>query len=148
MQFEEIWQQDDFTESELLSMNWQPPNDYILNLNYYWELNSPDSEVEVATVEQPLKLLLHSCIRVNVQLNHHYDEHSIAPTHLGTIVGWRQVTPSSWIENLGLLPENWLHLEFDIGGDNKIEALCNSLTVEELTTPPMVKPRNRASATK
>lgn len=149
MQFEEIWQQYDFTEAELLSMTWHPPNDYILNLNYYWELNSPDdSEAEVATVDQPLQLLLHSCIRVNVQLNHHHDGHSIAPTNLGTIVGWRQVTPSSWVKNLGLLPENWLHLEFDIGGDNKIEALCHSLSVEQLTAPKMEKPRNPVSATK
>lgn len=138
MQFEEIWQQYDFTEAELLSMTWEPPNDYILNLNYYWELNSSDSAGSVATVDQPLKLLLHSCIRLDVQLNPHLDRHSESATHLGTIIGWRQITPSLWIENLGLPSENWLHLEFDIGGDNKIEALCHSLTVEHLTAPQMV----------
>jgi hypothetical protein len=137
MQFQEIWQQYDFTEAELLSMTWQPPNDYILNLNYYWELNSTGTEAEVATVDQPLKLLLRSCIRLDVQLNPHPDRHSLSPTNLGTIVGWRQITPSPWIQNLGLPPENWFHLEFDIGGDNKIEALCRSLAVEQLTPQPM-----------
>lgn len=37
MKFEEIWQQYDFTESELLSMGWQLPGDYVLHLNYYWD---------------------------------------------------------------------------------------------------------------
>lgn len=52
---------------------------------------------------------------------------------MGTIVGWGQVTPSPWIENLGLPAADWLHLEFEIGGDNKIKALCRSLKVEQLT---------------
>lgn len=129
MNFAEIWQKYDFTEAELLSMTWQPPKDYILNLNYYWELNSTGTVAEVATVDQPLKLVLVSCIRLQVQLIP--EMQTGAPT-MGTIVGWGQVSPSPWIKNLGLLSEDWLHLEFDIGGDNKIEALCRSLKVEQL----------------
>ncbi len=140
MNFTEIWQQYDFTEAELLSMNWQPPNDYILNLNYYWELNS--SEAEVATVDQPLKVTLVSCIRLQVeflpQISFFAGDTSTNPKNLGTIVGWRQVTPSPWIENLGLSQENWLHLEFNIGKENKIEALCHSLTVEQVTTQELI----------
>ena len=130
MNFAEIWQQYDFTEAELLSITWQPPQNCILNLNYYWELNSNDTAAEVATVDQPLKLLLVSCIRLEVQF---LPEMPARGATMGTIVGWGRVTPSPWIENLGLPQEGWLHLEFDIGGDNKIEALCRSLKVEQLT---------------
>lgn len=129
MNFAEIWQQYDFTEAELLSIAWQPPQDCILNLNYYWELNSTDTAAEVATVDQPLKLVLVSCIRLEVKF---LPEMPPQGATMGTVIGWGRVTPSPWIENLGLPPADWLHLEFDIGGDNKIEALCRSLKVEEL----------------
>jgi hypothetical protein len=46
MNFEKIWQQYDFTESELLSMGWQFPYNYILNFNYYWDLNPTHSNIE------------------------------------------------------------------------------------------------------
>ncbi len=138
MNFTEIWQKYDFTEAELLSMNWQFPNNYILNLNYYWELDS--SEAEVATVDQPLKVTLVSCTHLQIEFSPQIGlvANVTSAKNLGTIVGWRQVTPSSWIDNLGLSPENWLHLEFNIGKGNKIEAICRSLTVE-VATEEMIK---------
>ncbi len=69
MNFEEVWQQYDFTESELLSMGWQFPYDYVLNLNYYWQLNPTNSTSEVATNDQFLNIILKTCIRLDVQLN-------------------------------------------------------------------------------
>jgi hypothetical protein len=132
MNFEEIWQQYDFTEAELLSMGWQFPYNYILNLNYYWELNPTNTTSEIATTDQPLKLILKSCIRLDIQLNSNPDELEQIPANLGTIIGWGKVTPSPWLENLSLSPDEWLHLFFDIGGNNKIEALCQSIVVEEL----------------
>lgn len=138
MNFTEIWQKYDFTEAELLSMNWQFPNNYILNLNYYWELDS--SEAEVATVDQLLKVTLVSCTHLQIEFLPQIDlvANVTSAKNLGTIVGWRQVTPSSWIDNLGLSPENWLHLEFNIGKGNKIEAICRSLKVE-VATEEMIK---------
>jgi hypothetical protein len=69
MNFAETWQQYDFTEAELLSITWQPPNHCILHLNYYWELNSTDATTEVAATDQPLQLVLYSCIRLEVQFS-------------------------------------------------------------------------------
>jgi hypothetical protein len=132
MNFEEIWQQYDFTESELLSMGWQFPYNYILNLNYYWELNPTNTTSEIATTEQHLKLILKSCIRLDIQLNSTPDDLEQIPANLGTVIGWGKVTPSPWLENLSLSPDEWLHLFFDIGGNNKIEALCQSIVIEEL----------------
>ncbi len=132
MNFEEIWQQYDFTEAELLSMGWQFPYNYILNLNYYWELNPTNTNSEIATTEQPLKLILKSCIRLDIQLNSNPNELEQIPANLGTIIGWGKVTPSPWLENLSLSPDEWLHLFFDIGGNNKIEALCQSIVIEQL----------------
>jgi hypothetical protein len=132
MNFEEIWQQYDFTESELLSMGWQFPYNYILNLNYYWELNPTNTNSEIATTEQHLKLILKSCIRLDIQLNSNPNELEQIPANFGTITGWGKVTPSPWLENLSLSPDEWLHLFFDIGGNNKIEALCQSIVIEEL----------------
>ncbi|HIK09336.1 MAG TPA: hypothetical protein IGS52_03540 [Oscillatoriaceae cyanobacterium M33_DOE_052] len=137
MQFDEIWQQYDFTEAELRSMGWQFPYDYVLNLNYYWELNQTGNDSEVAAVEQPLKLILSSCIRLDVKLNPNPLGQTEPPPHLGTIVGWGQVTPSPWIQSLSLLESEWIHVFFDIGGNNKIEALARTLTVERLTQPPL-----------
>lgn len=135
MQFEEIWQQYDFTEAELLSMGWQFPYDYVLNLNYYWELNGTDTGSEVASVDQPLKLILCSCIRLDVQINPNLQTETQPPQNLGTIVGWGQVTPSPWLETLSLPASDWIHLFFDIGGNNKIEAVMRSLSIEPLTQP-------------
>ncbi|OCR01305.1 hypothetical protein BCD67_12355 [Oscillatoriales cyanobacterium USR001] len=45
-------------------MGWQFPYNYILNLNYYWELNPTNTNSEIATTEQPLKIILKSCIRL------------------------------------------------------------------------------------
>jgi hypothetical protein len=132
MNFEEIWQQYDFTEAELLSMGWQFPYNYILNLNYYWELNPTNTNSEIATTEQPLKLILKSCIRLDIQLQSNPNELEQIPANLGTIIGWGKVTPSPWLENLSLSPDQWLHLFFDIGGNNKIEALCQSIVIEQL----------------
>lgn len=132
MNFEEIWQKYDFTEAELLSMGWQFPYNYILNLNYYWQLNSTNTYSEVATTDQPLKLILQSCIRLNIELYPNPDELEQPPANLGTIIGWGKVTPSPWLEHLSLSPNDWLHLFFDIGGNNKIEALCRSLVIEQL----------------
>lgn len=132
MNFEEIWQQYDFTEAELLSMGWQFPYNYILNINYYWELNPTNTTSEIATTEQPLKLILKSCIRLDIQLNSYPNDLPEIPANLGTIIGWGKVTSSPWIENLSLSPDEWLHLFFDIGGNNKIEALCKSLVIEKL----------------
>jgi hypothetical protein len=132
MNFEEIWQQYDFTEAELLSMGWQFPYNYILNLNYYWELNLTNTNSEIATTEQPLKLILKSCIRLDIQLNSNPNELERIPANLGTIIGWGKVTPSPWLENLSLSPDQWLHLFFDIGVNNKIEAICQSIVIEQL----------------
>jgi hypothetical protein len=132
MNFEEIWQEYDFTESELLSMGWQFPYNYILNLNYYWELNPTSTNSEISTTEQPLKLILKSCIRLDIQFNSNPNELEQIPANLGTIIGWGKVTPSPWLENLSLSPDEWLHLFFDIGGNNKIEALCQSIVIEQL----------------
>ena len=137
MNFEKIWQQYDFTEAELLSMGWQFPYNYILNLNYYWQLNPTNTNPEIATTEQPLKLILKSCIRLDIQLNSNPDELEQIPANLGTITGWGKVTPSPWLENLSLSPDEWLHLFFDIGGKNKIEALCRLLVIEQLTQQPV-----------
>jgi hypothetical protein len=132
MNFEEIWQEYDFTEAELLSMGWQFPYNYILNLNYYWELNPTNTNSEIATTEQPLKLILKSCMRLDIQLNSNPNELERIPANLGTIIGWGKVTPSPWLENLSLSPDEWLHLFFDLGGNNKIEALCQSIVIEQL----------------
>lgn len=132
MNFEEIWQKYDFTESELLSMEWQFPYNYILNLNYYWELNPTHTNSEIAATDQPLKVILKSCIRLDIQLNSNPNELKQIPTNLGTIIGWGKVTPSPWLENFSLSADEWLHLFFDIGGNNKIEALCQSIAIEQL----------------
>ena len=137
MNFEKIWQQYDFTEAELLSMGWQFPYNYILNLNYYWQLNPTNTNPEIATTEQPLKLILKSCIRLDIQLNSNPNELEPIPANLGTIIGWGKVTPSPWLENLSLSPDEWLHLFFDIGGNNKIEALCRLPAIEQLTQQPV-----------
>lgn len=135
MQFEEVWQQYDFTEAELWSMGWQFPYDYVLNLNYYWELKGRGSASEVASVDQPLKLILCSCIRLDVQINSNLETETQPFQTLGTIVGWGQVTPSFWLENLSLPAFDWIHLFFEIGGNNKIEAVMRSLSIEQLTQP-------------
>ena len=132
MNFEDIWQQYDFTEAELLSMGWEFPYNYVLNFNYYWELNPTNTNSEVATTEQPLKLILKSCIRLDIQFNSNPQNLDEVPANLGTIIGWGQVSPSPWIENLSLSPDEWLHLFFDLGGNNKIQALCQSLVIEKL----------------
>ena len=137
MNFQQIWQQYDFTESELLSMGWQFPYDYVLNLNYYWRTNSTNYTSEVATNDQFLNIILKTCIRLDVQLNPNPDELDRKPANLGTIVGWEQVTPSPWLENLSLSPNELLHLLFEIGGNNKIEAVCRSLVVEQLVKRPL-----------
>lgn len=137
MNFEEIWQKYDFTEAELLSMGWQFPYDYILKFNYYWELNSTDNSPEIATTDQHLNLILKSCIRLDIQLNPNPDNFNQIPTNLGTIIGWGKVNPSPWTENLSLSPDEWLHLFFDIGTHNKIEALCHSLVIEQLVEQPL-----------
>ncbi|MEH2266491.1 hypothetical protein [Nostoc sp.] len=138
MNFEEIWQQYDFTEAGLLSMGWQFPYNYILNLNYYWELNPNNTTSEISTTEQPLKLILKSCIRLDIQLNSNPNDLPEIPANLGTITGWGKVTPSPWIENLSLSPDEWLHLFFDIGGNNKIEVLCQSLVIEKIAQESLV----------
>ncbi|GAB4287186.1 MAG: hypothetical protein Fur0025_20370 [Oscillatoriaceae cyanobacterium] len=135
MQFHEIWQQYDFTEAELLSMGWEFPYDYVLNLNYYWELNPRGNYAEAASVEQPLKLILKSCIRLDVKLNPNPLGQSEPLPNLGTIVGWGKVTPSPWLQSLSLPESEWIHLFFDIGGNNKIEALARAIGVERLTQP-------------
>ena len=137
MQFEEIWQKYDFTEAELLSMGWQFPYDYVLNFNYYWELNPSSATSEVATEEQPLKLILESCIRLDVQLDPNPIGADRPPANLGTIAGWGKVTPSPWLQNLSLSADEWVHVFFEIGAKNKIEALARSLTIEQLTKPPL-----------
>ncbi|WP_199247116.1 hypothetical protein [[Phormidium] sp. ETS-05] len=133
MQFHKIWQEYDFTEAELLSMGWEFPYDYVLNLNYYWELNPKGNDAEVASVEQPLKLILKSCIRLDVKLNPNPLGQTEPLPNLGTIVGWGQVTPSPWLESLSLPESEWIHVFFDIGGNNKIEALARAIGVEQLT---------------
>ncbi|WP_083620468.1 hypothetical protein [Planktothrix serta] len=132
MNFEKIWQQYDFTESELLSMGLQLPYDYVLNINYYWQLNSNSTNTEIATTDQMFQLILKSCIHVDIQFNVNQDELNSIPTHLGTIVGWGRVIPSSWIQSQSLSEQEWLHLFFEIGGNNRIELVCKSLVVEHL----------------
>lgn len=51
------------------------------------------------------------------------------------MVGWGQITPSPWLENLSLPASDWTHLFFEIGGNNKIEAVMRSLSIEQLTQP-------------
>ncbi len=132
MNFEKIWQQYDFTESELLSMGLVAPYDYVLNINYYWQLNSNSTNTEIATKDQMFRLILKSCIHVDIQFNVNQDELNSIPTHLGTIVGWGRVIDSSWIQSQSLSEQEWLHLFFEIGGDNRIDLVCKSLVVEDL----------------
>lgn len=132
MNFEKIWQQYDFTESELLSMGLVAPYDYVLNINYYWQLNSNSTNTEIATTDQLFQIILKSCIHVDIQFNVNQDELNSIPTHLGTIVGWGRVIPSSWIQSQSLSEQEWLHLFFEIGGNNRIELVCKSLVVEHL----------------
>ena len=132
MNFEKIWQQYDFTESELLSMGLVAPYDYVLNINYYWQLNSNSTNTELATKDQMFRLILKSCIHVDIQFNVNQDELNSIPTHLGTIVGWGRVIDSSWIQSQSLSEQEWLHLFFEIGGDNRIDLVCKSLVVEDL----------------
>jgi hypothetical protein len=74
---------------------------------------------------------------LDIQLNPNPDDFNQIPTNLGTIIGWGKVNPSPWIENLSLSPDEWLHLFFDIGTHNKIEALCHSLVIEQLVEQPL-----------
>jgi hypothetical protein len=96
-----------------------------------------DYTSEVATTDQFFNIILKTCIRLDVQLNPNPDELNQKPTNLGTIVGWGQVAPSPWLENLSLSPNEWLHLFLDIGGNNKIEAVCRSLVIEQLVKQPL-----------
>ncbi|MEG3929728.1 MULTISPECIES: hypothetical protein [unclassified Microcoleus] len=47
-----------------------------------------------------------------------------------------ELTASAWISTPARggsnSPDQWLHLFFDIGGNNKIEALCQSIVIEQL----------------
>ena len=81
---------------------------------------------------QPLKLILKSCIRLDLQLYPTPDHLEPSPANLGTIIGWGKVIPSPWLEDLSLSPNDWLHLFFDIGANNKIEVLCRSLVIEQV----------------
>jgi len=113
-------------------MGWQFSYNYILNLNYYWERNLSHKDSEFFTPEQPLILLLKSCILLDIKLNSNLNELERIPANIGTIIGWDKVNPSPGLENLSLSPDEWLHLFFDIGGNNKIEALCQSIVIKKL----------------
>lgn len=125
MNFEQIWQQYDFTEAELLNMGWQLPGDYVLHLNYYW-----DEWGQVSDRDRPLTVILLDCTRLTVQLNPTRPK-SGYQSHLGTIVGWGLVTPSEWLLPQKVAEDLWLHLRFEIGSDSFIEALCRSLAVQQ-----------------
>ncbi|MFP4219409.1 MAG: hypothetical protein ACLFM4_06105 [Phormidium sp.] len=137
MQFDEVWQQYDFTEAELLGMGWQLPYNYVLHLNYYWDLNNPETTADVASVDQPIKLILNGCIHLDIQMQLTLNSETQPPAHLGTIVGWGQVTPSPWLAQRSLAASEWMHLFFDIGGNHKIEAIARSLSIESLTDFPL-----------
>jgi len=49
MRFEEAWEQYDFTESEIMSMSWEIPLNYVLKVNYYWNLTSENQPGQGAT---------------------------------------------------------------------------------------------------
>jgi len=90
----------------------------------------------VATNDQWLSLVLQDCIRLysdsatNIEslplLSTDVD--FIRPANFGTIVGWGLVTPSPWLEELGLTPNEWSHIFFH-GANGKMEVLCRSLFV-------------------
>jgi len=126
MNFEQVWQQYDFTEAELLNMGWRLPGDYVLHLNYYW-----DEWGQVSDRDRLLTVILQECTHLNVQLNPTRPKPGSTPSHLGTIVGWGLVTPSEWLLCQQLAATEWLHLRFQIGSDSFIEALCRSLAVQQ-----------------
>ncbi len=109
------------------------PLKFILILNYYWDLNSTSTSSKVATEDRPLILILESCLHANVRLNIHSVEPSQPLANLGTIIGWGQIEPSPWLQTHSLSESEWMHLYFDIGGNNRIEAICRSLSIEQLT---------------
>ena len=140
MRFEEAWEQYDFSESEIISMFWEIPLNYVLKVNYYWDLTSeslPGQVATVATDDQWLSLVLQDCIRlyfdgatkIESLALLSTDVDFIRPANFGTIVGWGLVTPSPWLEELRLTPEEWSHIFFQIGANGKIEVLCRSLIV-------------------
>jgi len=139
MRFEEAWEQYDFTESEIISIGWDFPLSYVLKVNYYWDLTSesqPGQGATVATDDQWLSLVLQNCIRLYFESAKNIeslallstDVDFIRPANFGTIVGWGLVTPSPWLEELGLTPNEWSHIFFH-GANGKMEVLCRSLFV-------------------
>ena len=139
MRFEEVWEQYDFTESEIISIGWEFPLSYVLKVNYYWDLtseNQPGQGATVAADDQWLSLVLQDCIRLYFDSANNIkslallstDVDFIRPANFGTIVGWGVVTPSPWLEELGLTPNEWSHIFFH-GANGKTEVLCRSLMV-------------------
>jgi hypothetical protein len=132
MQFEDIWQRYDLTEAELTGMEWRSPLQYVLHVNYYWDLADPDGSAQVATEDQPVEIVLEACTQLNV----HFDQaaaQQTAPSNFGTIVGWGRVDASPWLQAAQLTPSEWLHLFFQIGGGSRIEALCRSISVRRIS---------------
>jgi hypothetical protein len=134
MRFEEAWEKYDFTESILLGMYWENSFNYTLRLDYYWDLTERQETI-ISTKSQEICLILEDCIRlyVNSYVPSQEDKILISENqslaNFGTILGWELITPSPWIKELGLSPEEWFHLSFQVG--KGIEILCRSLTVRE-----------------
>jgi hypothetical protein len=131
MMFEEVWNKYDFTESDILNMEWQLPLKYVLHLNYYWDLSSSEQYPPPAQKEQQVIVILENCIYLNASFP------SPAATfadisNFGTIVGWELITPSELLQNLQLSPKEWSHIFFQIGTIGKIETVCRSLIVQHI----------------
>lgn len=126
MDFQQAWQRYDFTESEILAMRWANATDYVLELNYYWELGAKPSRGP-APHDQPVTVTLQNCVMLLVDYGAAVQPLSSA--NFGTIVGWGRVDPSPWITQHAADGQGWLHLFFQIGATDRIEMVCRGLDV-------------------
>ena len=137
MEFAELYNRYDFTESDVLRMEWRLPTDYVLHLNYYWNNLYTEEEISQTTVavqDQPIKLILETCTYIKTRFflskaTIDSSETSQAP-YFGVIFGWGEITSSELIQELELSPNEWIHIFFDFGLPHTVEAVCKSLRIE------------------
>jgi len=131
MQFDDLWHQYDFTESEVVSMRWEKPLQYALHIDYYWDLSAGGGKDQVARMPQPMSITFRHCIRLDIAFTA-ASELLIHSPNFGTIVGWQRINPSPWVEERQLSPMNWIDVFFQIGADGYIHALCREIVVDQL----------------